>query len=63
MQRKKHTAPMKSGDEYDAFFKAPLCVFNNWTGIRKKTKKAYNKRQRKAEKAEPNNIITEIYNE
>ena len=41
---------LKNGDEYDAVFKAPLCVFENITGLRKFTKKVLNRRLRREEK-------------
>jgi len=41
---------LKSGDEYDAVLKAPLCVFSNRTGLRKKIKRKLNKRFRREEK-------------
>jgi len=43
---------LKSGDEYDAVLKAPLCVFENRTGLRKKIKRRLNKRFRKESKEE-----------
>jgi len=44
--------PLKGGDEYDALtgWRKMLKVFDNNTGIAKKTKRTYNKRFRKQAK-------------
>jgi len=39
---------LRSGDEYDAICKAPLCVFKNNTGLRKFYKRVLNRRLRRA---------------
>ena len=39
---------LRNGDEQDAIYKAPLCVFANRTGLRKYYKRVLNKRLRKA---------------
>lgn len=54
MAKRGRKQKMKSGDEYDAILKAPLCVFKNNTGLRKKAKKALNKRARKEGKEDIN---------
>lgn len=55
---RKNLTPFKSGDETDALYgkrgPAPLCVFRQ-PGIRKKTKKRYNRRVRQLHRMEIRN--------
>jgi hypothetical protein len=41
-----HRDELKNGDEYDAIRKAPLCVYDNQSGLRRRAKKAVNRRAR-----------------
>jgi len=41
-----HRDKLKTGDEWDAVTKAPLCVFYNNTGLRKAAKRDINRRAR-----------------
>ena len=43
---------LKSGDEWDAIHKVPLCLFYNITGLKKRVKTILNKRARKEAKDE-----------
>ena len=47
---------LKSGDEYDAIYDYPLCVFANITGLKKRVKKVLNKRERKEAKRDIKNL-------
>ena len=51
-RQRKHLTPVFHGDEGDALFgPAPLCIYDQ-PGIRKKTKKRYNRRVRRLHKTE-----------